>query len=562
MNGSIFSWRSLATLTALALAANALNALNDGIFWDGWLIYRAFTSGHPELFRLALEESGLPQVYWLHWLVWQSPNPIWLYKTAGFIALSAATPLAYLAMCLTRVISARTAVIAAAVMAVCSSFQVGFELIMFQYVVCYCLFWAATCLMVWSTPLEGPGRPAARVASLVLFFASFTIESLLVFYAVPCLWLLYRGLKQSQSLMPAVALTVRRHPDYLVLPPLYWVLTRTLLPRTGMYAEYNKVAFSPRQTVSRLVRHLWHSTGSQLLEAADAARHHPLVLLVATCVVAAALAALFVKVAEREQPHAAPGRSTWWPLAFAAFCLLVAAAPYALVGKPAGSHGWESRHAMLMPFGIGWAVAAVLGWSAPFRWPRAAAALAAGLPMVAFVTNDVVHQLGWLARWAKDREIISELATPGFADISVLWVEDRTDSSEEPHYRFYEWACLFAAATGDEKRVGLDQSELSAEELAEKLGRFNQRRCLGDFEVRGGAHARLRIGTAPDAPPELARGLAYAGRRLSGQTTAPLATTPTWFTFELTKIEPPVAWQQAVEAHQSSSQVELPAATR
>ena len=118
------------------------------------------------------------------------------------------------------------------------------------YVECLFLFVLAAYIMIRSTCAERIGlKLVLRLVSLGLFLLSFWIESFLVFYAVPFLYLYANevrraedGKKISLKLLIRSIPYVFKYTDYILLPFLFYFWKRLYHPVYGRYAEYNLVS--------------------------------------------------------------------------------------------------------------------------------------------------------------------------------------------------------------------------------------------------------------------------------------------------------------------------------
>lgn len=125
------------------------------------------------------------------------------------------------------------------------------------YTLCYLLFFTGFYLLSRSvaqsesTPLESsPPRPQSsqitlartltRILTLTLFFVSFTMNSLLIFYALPLAYLLYTT--RSYTRVRAFLNFLARHIDFLILPLLFYALKMMFFKPYGLYEGYNAIS--------------------------------------------------------------------------------------------------------------------------------------------------------------------------------------------------------------------------------------------------------------------------------------------------------------------------------
>lgn len=110
--------------------------------------------------------------------------------------------------------------------------------ICFPYGFCYGAFFIAFFLLTQFFSIKNIFlRWFVRVCTLILFVASFPINSFLVFYAIPLAYIWYRDDRRGISLL-------WRYADFLVIPVAFWVIKKSLWPAYGFYAGYNGVGLS------------------------------------------------------------------------------------------------------------------------------------------------------------------------------------------------------------------------------------------------------------------------------------------------------------------------------
>ncbi len=118
--------------------------------------------------------------------------------------------------------------------------------ICFPYAVAYGAFFLAFALLAKFFSIQGFfARCVVRVLSLACFFFSYVMNSLLVFSIVPLAYIIYKEKKQIKRLL--------YYLDFLLLPPLYWIMKSLFWPAIGVYASYYSV------TIPRLIKSIFWS---------------------------------------------------------------------------------------------------------------------------------------------------------------------------------------------------------------------------------------------------------------------------------------------------------------
>ncbi len=105
-------------------------------------------------------------------------------------------------------------------------FAARVSLVIIVYSICIFLFFSAWAIM-----------NKYRILSLLLFFGSFQMASLLVFYAVPFMESFYRN--QDFSLKSLLSFIVKKI-DFVLLPFIYWGIKFLYFRPNGIYKNYNE----------------------------------------------------------------------------------------------------------------------------------------------------------------------------------------------------------------------------------------------------------------------------------------------------------------------------------
>lgn len=106
------------------------------------------------------------------------------------------------------------------------------------YTLCYLFFFLAFFLI----SVKSTQHIFSRILTLVLFFISFTMNSLLIFYVLPLAYMLYTH--QAYTAFKAFCLWILRHIDFIILPIVFYVIKITFFKPYGLYEGYNAVSIS------------------------------------------------------------------------------------------------------------------------------------------------------------------------------------------------------------------------------------------------------------------------------------------------------------------------------
>jgi len=293
------------------------------------------------------------------------------------------------------------------------------------------------------------GSVFARITALVLFFISFSTSSLLMFYLIGILYLVYA---KWESVKTRPWVSALKHMDLLALPLIFWFIKGKLFPASGVYAGYNTItlaglfsaplfSLSAIGSVSELLNRVLVSSGFFSVLAA---------LL---------LAAVYTKYRVDGTPQSDPGAHSTRLLMAGLIILMAGIFPYAAVFKTPGP-GWDSRHGLLLPLGAAFVL--VYGVKELFRvlgvaWSPVRVCFVYFLAALAFTAADAGAFYRFLQQDYKNQSLVANFKDSAIVrDHTTFIFQDETkDYNGMPEaYRAYEYSGLFMLAFGDQKRIG------------------------------------------------------------------------------------------------------------
>ena len=329
-------------LVAAGFAAHAFLLLNDGTYFDGWLVRYVWVSGEHEILRDFFSRVGIPLLYATHFPHLHLPDFPLGYQLTSFVFLIANAILAYLVLLRIGVFSQGTAFLIALLELTSPLFFSTFEVTTNQYT----LFRLVFMLSLFMILGPKPERPLVRLARgslvTVLLWISFNLNSLLVvFYPLLALISLARNGRE--------VFRVRRFwltPWRLWLlaqPVLHWVGKRLVHPPHGDNVTNNRIIFLE----GGLSSELWTSPaivlGDSLAPLKWIATSRPLIL---GGLVAGVLGVVYGRF--RREPASRldlPAEvSPLWLVASGALLVVAGTFPYLSVGRafpfrqPGGAH--------------------------------------------------------------------------------------------------------------------------------------------------------------------------------------------------------------------------------
>ena len=371
--------------------------------------------------------------------------------------------------------------------------------VLLTYSLSLAFFMVAWLLVVRKSPSE-PGRARYIVAAL-LFFASFSTASLLLFLVVPAAHLLILVVREWGWSWRTVGRMLARFWYLAAAPIAFWVLRARFFPPSGLYEDYNTFIslsppFSPATRGTALMLALVVCTFALVIVWTRLKNRMARASGVAVLLLAMACGGLAVLMRALAGPAAPPWVSPAW---VAVTLLLVACAialavrgirgiaggehaaraaelvplvagglvlvafgtlPYLVVDKLPSFADWEPRHQALIPIGI--AVLAVAAWRSlgiTGRFRRLLAAVLVG----AFTLVSLWTTLTLVADWRKQTAIIEALRDSDLAEgapTAVFADQAHTLNFADRTYSTFEYHGWLATAFGEKTRYGVDVTQV------------------------------------------------------------------------------------------------------
>jgi len=483
----------------MALLSHGLLLLNDGMYWDGWLLDNHLAEDDWGEVNKWATDSGMPAIGYFYWGL----NLVGLatfYKIIAFIALFVSALLVFKISIESKWVTKVEATGIALLSLVYPAYQTAVEMSTFRYLVFYCMF-LYVILQLWKTARdEAPVlTPWRRILLLSILFISFNLNSLLVFY-FPLMLALFWGIKRSNAHLSWAEVLKKHVPaklDFIALPFVFFAIKKIFSPTSGVYANYNQLNLNPASIGKHVGTYIENALVGQFDAALSGLMHHPFLLLllfVATYLAYAKYAPEAAGIVSPD-PHDHPGDTPAIMLfAFAGLLLASAIFPYAAVGQSPSLEGWSTRHALLASLPVALLIASLLRpmWFIFAERPRGvmdgrfAALLIGVLLLAAFSLSTISTYVSWQARAVKDKAIMTVLAdTPILKGTSVFWVDDQYPLGGERLYRFYEWAGMLKKTWGGESRIGFQLQGYSMESLGMFRGFYTKSNLLSEFDPAG-----------------------------------------------------------------------------
>jgi len=480
-NGGVRDCLVLTLIYCLAYGVLAVN--KDGLVGDtDWIMYHADYSTMMATFR---SQGNVMAAYVYHALM--RFGGIWTLHFATFICYLGAGLLLYYLLRHIDFLQRDEAFIIAALAITFPNNEARFIACFVTYAYSFFAFMLAFFLMrCESIP--------ARILSLTLFFVSFLINSLLVFYAVCMIYWAYvdrlkwSGDTKSQSAKNLCKWLLARL-DFILLPLFYFAIRQTVWLPSGPMEGYNLVLISNIIAAFPKSLFAYHSAFIDLIDRAITS------FTVLVPLLGAALAALRPLGTDSGQ---ARQRDYLHLVLIGCLVFYLGAYPYFVVGKLLTSDNLGSRDQLLVALGAAWVLYFLIKYALTCRSSSVVPAVVY-LIVALFVVHNGQRAVAYYIDSAKAGAVIEQLSTfepvRAHRGAAFIFIDDARALNVDG--RSHTWAELsgwMKAAYGDGSRLARSSDErISIDELRWVRTHTNIIDGYVDGSVVGTIHIRTRV---------------------------------------------------------------------
>ncbi|MFH0986190.1 MAG: hypothetical protein V1882_11790 [Candidatus Omnitrophota bacterium] len=452
-------WNVLAVLFTCTILSHGMILLDNGVYWDGWLMRGWFRQKDYNACRIATSQIGLPLYYYCLRFMAMLPRPIFCYKLMSFVGMFLSSFFIY---CLCRESGYLTDI-----QSVCVSILFLFypannmmvEPSCMQYGVMHTAFLGACLLGVLAESATGAGQWGMRAGAIVLFFVSFNMNSLLVFYLGFLMLLLFHAsAAQALNLTETVYFLACRW-YFWIIPFIYWGLKQRYAFTHGFYSDYNLIKFDMhRISVGLTQLFMTGVTGTYIHACAYVAKQSLkwLVPLILASWLAVDILLRHVVSAQALILQSGEASGVFY---VGVVLLLAASMPYILVGQRFAVRGFETKNNIILALPM----ALVVFGSANAVLVPAALPYFLGVVVVSGALYLNYTYLCLLSDYVKNISFLANLAKiPSAKETSVLLVHDthtlRFLAIDQPEHRPPYLIYMFEWIWGDVTRIGFAET--------------------------------------------------------------------------------------------------------
>jgi len=489
-------------LLVFTVAAHGLILFNDGLYWDAWMIDSWQRRRDWSTMKRFFSEVGMPLQPYLHRFIAGFPNRSIVYRLLVVASTYGSALAIYLTATRFGFLDENQALILSLLYLAYTGYHMNVDsIIVLQYGLPAAMFYWAAYVAFAALDHAGASHWGLRLMSLVLFWCSFSANSLLVYYFGFLGLMLFSRPGFTEDMWRNTYFGVLEHLDYAVLPILFWILKEKLAPRHGYYKDYNRIQFDPLRLAGSFINATRCGVESAVTAPVQSAIEKYFLWIPVGAFV---LAFYFQSSPISVLPAISRPVATNLVVAGAVFWAL-AALPYILVGRNFSPEGWNTKHHLLFHLPVSLMILGAAGLLLPAK---------VVLPVLVFILAvNLVHLnlvcLYYIAVAAKDRSWLYKLSRiDGAAKTSVFYITDNHSiqgdhyfPQNSPAYSFYMFEWLWA----DKTRVGIHvrashQQRLQGEQISKLLAATTLDYDMQEVNIHG-SHARLVISDGTKRTP-------------------------------------------------------------
>ena len=400
----------------LYVLGNALLLLNRGVYWDGRYYFHLLENKQWNILWEHLSQVGWRSLYFELRFFELTPNPILIFKFVVFLSWLVSGLAIYKILRDAFELREEHAFYISALYLLSPAFLVRAELSIIPYTLGSMLFFLA---MLAFFAAERQGSLIKYAASLILFFLSFSTNSLLVFYVGFLVLLFYR---RHESFFK----WLKNYFFFAILPIIYWGVQWYYL-QPAINPHYNDFIFFKPDVAPRLIEKLWDGifygffwplmAPITILQRKIFAGLFAIVL-----VMVYVLTKRFLQDNNREE-KAGASEKPWRYVMVGTFLFFLGLAPYLMVGKAPSifGPGFTMRHALLLPLGSSLIILGIILSAIREQWQR----ITQVIILTLFCTFSIYTYFTLDMDWYKQKAVVRALAsTPELQQASTIIIND------------------------------------------------------------------------------------------------------------------------------------------
>ncbi|VVB88559.1 Uncharacterised protein [uncultured archaeon] len=424
--------------------AHGLILLNGGIYWDDWVLYNVDKAITIDRFW----QNGAIWVGYFHGFLLSFENGIFLYRLSVFLAFFLSALFLNSILKNIREIDSTSRFFIVLFFALFPVNSARIALITVPYALSYFLFF----LGFWVVSKYSISKNIfLRFLSLPILFSSFFIKSLLIFYCLVILYIIYNEKVYINSLASLMKGALK-YIDFLLLPVVFWIIQSIYFVPYGFYQGYNKLSLQDLW-LPLTYKSLSDSFNLSFIEVLKASLHSlsPFILIIFVAILALVISKQKINYQEQNNKDI-------WLFAMGVLSFFIAVYPYIVTNHLPSLYDWNSRNQLLVPLGSSFILYyGIKIISNKLRVNVNVRILIYSVLILLFINANINNYIEYEKDWYKQLSLIENLkANDDIRDNTTFLFKDNTldFNAKDRTYRFYEYTGLLKYSFNDEKRFG------------------------------------------------------------------------------------------------------------
>lgn len=434
----------------------------NGIYWDDWTLVGHSLDTLNRMFFDAVGYAGY-SVSYLHYYMINGLG-VYSYRILTFALLFLSGYFVFKILYTIPIFSSKDRFFITLFFLIAPLYDAKIAIINFPYTLYSTLFFFAFYIL---SVAFNDLKLSKRILILVLFFISFLVNSLLVFYAIVLVYIFYKTYNSQISFLNNVTYYIKNNFDFILLPVLFFIVKSIWFLSSEVYrSDYNKISmyaiFNPKfyfkSSVTGFIEPIF--TSLNIISSVT-------IIFIFFAIVCSYI---FKKMHICNYKHTNKNNIVLIVLGVIIFAL--GAIPYIAVGKIPVSEDWSSRFQLLLPLGF----AMVLYYGLGFLFKIKVYEYILTYFILAFCCTHIAEQTRYNIDWFYQQSIIENYrGNKDIKNYTTFFLENRIQNkfAKNRLLRFYEINGMSKMAFGDDKRLFVyNQNEL--ELYGKKYRVFNE----------------------------------------------------------------------------------------
>lgn len=430
-------------LITLYFLQNFLMLFNNGIYWDDWVLYNV----DPAIIIDRFYQAGSPHIGYVHAFILSFEFGVFLYRILTFFCYLLAALFLMDILKNINEIGETSRIILILLFALLPINTAKMTLICLPCSLSYLLFF---CGLWVFTRYHTNKKISFRFLSLVLFTLSFPLQSLLVFYTIVFLYVIYIEKRKIKDLHSIFKLGLR-YLDFLMLPLIFFILKNIFWKPYGLYSSYCGINVLYMINPRYYAYSIFFTTKNAIINIlSDTIFHFTIFFLLFICIV-------FYFYRNNLNLEKTNGNNFFF-LILGLFLYLLAIFPYIAVTKIPYLIAWDSRHLLLIPLGTAFII--YYGTQGVFNYLKIKNIFRIvfySIIVSAFVVSGIATNIDFQKDYYKQQSIIENMKDHDIMQnhSTYIFIDNVQEYNVFPrNFNFYEYTGMMKEAFKEETRFG------------------------------------------------------------------------------------------------------------